>query len=1054
LIISLYLFMGEFMEPVAQTILGKSISSAVSLGAQSLGRKIQSSIFGKNEIGTVIFDNSHFDSLIEGDIEFINKEISKLDGNRKINFESICTFFKYPGIECVIRQIYAANLPSNTTHQENIKYIEKEFTLLLSQYFAIEEEKILGLSSLLFSILIEGCQETLNKQISNSEIAALAAMSNYHSKVILDELAGIIKNIEFLLKEEVNFEDIQRFFERYCNNLRSRHEWITISNFEGGIRKPIEKIYVCPNFMKRKKKNKYSESLEFFDFLSKAHRVVLLGDPGSGKTTFTKKICHELSSRYSDRLFAGREMVPFVVVVRDYHAEKKNSNISIIDFINEELNNDFQIKPPKGAFEYLLLNGYFLLVFDGLDELLDIRFREKMINEIESFCTLYPSIPIIVTSRRIGYEEAALREDMFEIYEIASFDGAQIQEYVEKWFSLDYDLKPNKRVEKAKRFMIESERVSDLRSNSLMLSLMCNIYKQENYIPENRPKIYQKCAEMLFKKWDRHRGINPEITIQDSRIESLISYLAHWIYTKEFSKEGVREEELISKATEYLYGSTYEDFDEAKKVAKEFVTFSKGRAWIFTAIGANTDQELYQFTHRTFLEYFTAEWFCKNYEETIELTNEMIPKISKREWDVVAQLAFQIRGEYSENATDKIFTTLLKVAKESKEVECGNLLSFAARSLEFMIPSPNVVKEITKNCFEFSLSLGKNIIKDMKLRKDCLPTTHYSEPPIRPILDLRCSIRENRTKVVETLKDLIINHIKNKRECEATLAAEIIFGLANIRYDEPLDKKEELYWSGISNAIFKECYQHNKSLFEEDLHLCLQSYEASTPRRIETVLKFHGLEGVLSEYSNYMCPDTRSYGIGYSLLDNVFPFEFYFRKTTFGSYTNKNVEETSENLRKIGEFCLEYPLAIKLKENPCTGIKPYKKILADMKLQTRLTDGDIKSHNRNSTLHNYSDPTAIFGAFCLLAILFELNNSPRESRTFIKFFINKVDTSPFKKIFFVWFGNLDYIEIGNELDIVGFTNRQKELIKNWAQKNIRFLRSKNKSLEDYGINTF
>ena len=58
--------------------------------------------------------------------------------------------------------------------------------------------------------------------------------------------------------------------------------------------------------------------------------------------------------------------------------------------------------------------------------------------------------------------------------------------------------------------------------------------------------------------------------------------MADWIYTNEYSKEGVREDKLIRKATEYLYGSTYEDSDEAKKVAKEFVTFSKGRAWIFS----------------------------------------------------------------------------------------------------------------------------------------------------------------------------------------------------------------------------------------------------------------------------------------------------------------------------------------------------------------------------------------------------------------------------------------------------------------------------------------
>jgi Predicted NTPase (NACHT family) len=1041
------------MELVTQTILGKSISSVISYGAQSLCKRIPNFLFSKEEIGSIIFDNSYFDPLIEINIEYINKEINNLNEELEINFESICTFFKYPEIECVIRQIYASILPLNH-HDKSIKEIEKEFTILLSQYFGVKEENVSGLASLLFRILIEGCQETLSKLNCNSEFVALVAMSNYNSKIILDELDGMRRNNDFLINEKVDSKEIRRFFGIYRELLRERHKFIPITNFEGNVRKPIDNIYVCPNFIERSQENRNNKPLEFFDFLSKIHRVVILGDPGTGKTTFTKKMCYELSSRYSDRLFAGREIVPFVVVVKDYQAEKIKNNISIIDFISKSLTN-LQIEPPKGAFKYLLLNGYILLIFDGLDELLDTGSREDVVYEIESFCTLYPSIPVIVTSRKIGYEEAALREDMFEIYEMASFNRPQIQEYVEKWFNLDYDLSLNQRIEKARHFMIESEKVSDLRSNSLMLSLMCNIYRQENYIPENRPKIYQKCAEMLFKNWDKHRGINPEITIQDSKIESLISHLAHWIYTNESSKEGVREDELIRKATEYLYGSTYEDSDEAKKVAKEFVTFSKGRAWIFSAVGTNTDQELYQFTHRTFLEYFTAEWFCKNFEDTIELTNELIPKISKREWDVVAQLAFQIRGEYSENATDKILTTLLKAASTSDEVKRENLLSFAARSLEFMTPGPNIVKELTKDCFEFSLSLGNDVAKSRNdlAKSRNLPKlsifaiNESSELPIRSILELRHSVRENKTKAVETLKDLITDHIKKKGEFEATLAAEIIFELANEKYDEPLNKKEQLYWSGITNTIFLKCYQLNKSLFEEDLHLCLHSYNISPLIKIETILKLHGLEGILSDFYNYMSPYYNHYGIGYSLLNKIFPFDFYLEKTTIDSYTTETVKKTSETLQKIGEFCLEHTWPIRLKEVSCTQINSYENFLSDMKLQTRFTKDGIRVQDRISILRNYSDSTAIFGVFCLLAILFELNNP--QSRTVIEHFIKQVDTSPLKKTFLVWLGcYTDYNEIQNELDIIGFSNRQKKFIGNWAQKNIHFLRSKNESLRD------
>lgn len=251
------------MEIVTQTILGKSISSVISYGTQSLCKKISNSLFSKEEIGSVIFDNSYFDPLIEKNIEYINKEINNLNEELEINFESICMFFKYPEIECVIRQIYASILPWNY-HDKSIKEIEKEFTLLLSQYFGVKEEKVSSLASLLFRILIEGCQETLSKLNCNSEFVALVAMSNYNLKIILDELDGVRKNNDFLINEKVDSKEIRHFFGIYRELLRERHKLIPITNFEGSVRKPIDNIYVCPNFIKRSQENRNNKPLEFF----------------------------------------------------------------------------------------------------------------------------------------------------------------------------------------------------------------------------------------------------------------------------------------------------------------------------------------------------------------------------------------------------------------------------------------------------------------------------------------------------------------------------------------------------------------------------------------------------------------------------------------------------------------------------------------------------------------------------------------------------------------------------------------------------------------------
>ena len=63
---------------------------------------------------------------------------------------------------------------------------------------------------------------------------------------------------------------------------------------------------------------------------------------------------------------------------------------------------------------------------------------------------------------------------------------------------------------------------------------------------------------------------------------------------------------------------------------------------MFTDTGSDKSGELlYQFTHRTFLEYFTASYTVRVNKTPNDLLKVLVPRIKKSEWDVVAQLAFQ-----------------------------------------------------------------------------------------------------------------------------------------------------------------------------------------------------------------------------------------------------------------------------------------------------------------------------------------------------------------------------------------------------------------------------
>ena len=170
-------------------------------------------------------------------------------------------------------------------------------------------------------------------------------------------------------------------------------------------------------------------------------------------------------------------------------------------------------------------------------------------------------------------------------------------------------------------------------------------------------------------------------------------YLAHWLYTSEQREQTVTEHQLVEKATEYLWPRRFEDKDQAMGAAKGFVEFCWGRAWVFTDTGLTREGEpLYQFAHQTFLEYFTAAHFVRANKQASDLIETLLPHIRRGEWEVVAQLACQIEDRQREGAGDEILDLVLSASDIPNVSERWNLISFAIKCLEFIVPAPRVVR--------------------------------------------------------------------------------------------------------------------------------------------------------------------------------------------------------------------------------------------------------------------------------------------------------------------------------------------------------------------------
>jgi hypothetical protein len=443
--------------------------------------------------------------------------------------------------------------------------------------------------------------------------------------------------------------------------------------------------------------------LTVMDLAGRLDRTVLLGDPGGGKTTAANVLANLFAS---DR--AGR--IPFFITLREY-AAKIPPQWSVCGYIEQTLSTLYQCGAPDGLVERLLLTGRAVVIFDGLDELLDASRRRDVSERVEQFCSAFPLTPVLVTSRVVGYNQARLNDEQFSCYRLGGFGDAEVAEYAGNWFATQDGIAPAESAAKAESFLNESANVTDLRTNPLLLSLMCILYRGAGSLPGDRAGIYARCAELMLRTWDEQRDLYRKLGT-DHLVEPSLRYLAWWLFTREDSQTAATERELIAKTAEFLYGRGYETEDEARAAAREFVDFCRGRMWVFSDAGTTADgDELYGFTHRTFMEYFAAWHLAATSDTPEDLARALAPHIASEGWVVVGELAIKIKSDMSDRGADRIYAALLDPAQAP--ADSGPLLEFLAARLASARPAPTAVRALTRAAVDYAVGRGKPIYQGM-----------------------------------------------------------------------------------------------------------------------------------------------------------------------------------------------------------------------------------------------------------------------------------------------------------------------------------------------------
>jgi hypothetical protein len=127
--------------------------------------------------------------------------------------------------------------------------------------------------------------------------------------------------------------------------------------------------------------------------------------------------------------------------------------------------------------------------------------------------------------------------------------------------------------------------------------------------------------------------------------------------------------------------------------------------WVFSDAGTTTAGEsLYSFTHRTFLEFFAAAQLAYDCDTPERLARTLASHVARGEWEIVAELAVQIKDSTSRDGARRVYEELLGERRHRSAKGKGNILQFMAWTLRSANPTPALTRRLAREALDFMFS--------------------------------------------------------------------------------------------------------------------------------------------------------------------------------------------------------------------------------------------------------------------------------------------------------------------------------------------------------------
>ncbi|MFL4469975.1 NACHT domain-containing NTPase [Tateyamaria armeniaca] len=316
---------------------------------------------------------------------------------------------------------------------------------------------------------------------------------------------------------------------------------------------------------------------------SRLERTIISGGAGSGKSVFLKKL-------FRRSIEDGHTYYPIFFEFRSIPIGSKKS---LLDYVYQSV---AQYAPTftKKQFNFGLRRGLFFLMLDAFDEA-PIDIREELVFEIDRISKKYPKCPLLITSRP---SDEFRSWEGFHVAHMQPFSLPQCRSFIGK---VDY---PTEKKDEFLEFVTDEkfEKHGAFLSNPLLASMMLLTFEEYGDIPERKHIFYEKCFQVLLREHDASKGRfrrSYSSGLSHEELENVFTYFCVFSYLENrFNFEhsdvaAVVESAIAASGVSATIPAVIEDFVDAISILQR-------------------DGNHYEFTHRSFQEYFYARFAVKD----------------------------------------------------------------------------------------------------------------------------------------------------------------------------------------------------------------------------------------------------------------------------------------------------------------------------------------------------------------------------------------------------------------------------------------------------------